>query len=329
MNWKYTTVLHGARKAMGLSVLEYCILDLIYQSQVHPSFSKEGWTDTSHRQIADFFGVSVGAVHKVCERMNGAEYLEINPGDPRLKRTTPAWFEVAYLDDDTIILDVQKVNVQKVNTKRSKSERKRSKSEQLNKEINSKVNNIVSLLNEKLSTSYKPTSKKTGELIRARLRDGFTEDDFRAVIEHKARAWKNTDLEKYLRPSTLFAVSHFEEYVQEARAARENQVNTDAALNDCELPAELAARYERYIARVIDRYPALFNSRCRVLSKGEFAGWVEHRTMPGLKFQYLENQILARIDTAHAEVNALQRLRENTQTMNEYIFAAFRKPQTA
>ena len=56
---------------------------------------------------------------------------------------------------------------------------------------------------------------KTRSFIRARLREGFTVDDFKTVIDKKARAWLgNRDMQKYLRPETLFGTK-FESYLNE------------------------------------------------------------------------------------------------------------------
>lgn len=71
---------------------------------------------------------------------------------------------------------------------------------------------IIRYLNEKAGTHYRD-SKETVKLIRARTKDGFTIDDFKKVIDKKVKEWKGTDRAMYLRPSTLFAPSHFEEYL--------------------------------------------------------------------------------------------------------------------
>lgn len=82
-----------------------------------------------------------------------------------------------------------------------------------------KDNNIYSLvidyLNRKASTNYRPTTKNTQSFINARVREGYTVEDFKKVIDSKSKDWLNTDFEKYLRPSTLFGTK-FENYLNEA-----------------------------------------------------------------------------------------------------------------
>jgi len=46
------------------------------------------------------------------------------------------------------------------------------------------------------------------------LKEGFTVDDFKKVIDIKASHWLNTDMEMYLRTQTLFGTK-FETYLNE------------------------------------------------------------------------------------------------------------------
>lgn len=69
-------------------------------------------------------------------------------------------------------------------------------------------------MNETTGSNYKATSKKTQSLIRARLLDGFTVDDFQTVITKKAKEWQETDMAQYLRPETLFGTK-FEGYLNQ------------------------------------------------------------------------------------------------------------------
>ena len=78
--------------------------------------------------------------------------------------------------------------------------------------INKTIVEILAYLNEKMGTHY-GESKETTRLINGRLGEGFTLDDFKKVIDKKVKEWKGTEQAQYIRPSTLFAPSHFEEYL--------------------------------------------------------------------------------------------------------------------
>lgn len=70
---------------------------------------------------------------------------------------------------------------------------------------------IVADLNSKAGTEYRPSSKKTQALIRARMAEGFSLSDFEHVHSVKCLEWLNTDKEQYLRPETLYGPK-FESY---------------------------------------------------------------------------------------------------------------------
>ena len=73
---------------------------------------------------------------------------------------------------------------------------------------------ICTRLNEKAGTAYRPTSGATQRLIKARLAEGFTVEDFYKVIDTKCAEWAGTDMAKYLRPETLFGTK-FENYLNQ------------------------------------------------------------------------------------------------------------------
>ena len=73
---------------------------------------------------------------------------------------------------------------------------------------------IIDYLNECTGKSYKATSKVATININARLKEGYTKDDFIKVISVKSTKWLNTKFEDYLTPNTLFG-NKFESYLNE------------------------------------------------------------------------------------------------------------------
>lgn len=73
---------------------------------------------------------------------------------------------------------------------------------------------IIDYLNSKTKAHYKASSKVNQRLIKARIKEGYTLEDFKTVINNKAFEWQHTDMWKYMRPSTLFG-SHFDDYLNE------------------------------------------------------------------------------------------------------------------
>lgn len=102
---------------------------------------------------------------------------------------------------ESLGVEVQKVeNPTQLNTNK----------ENTNNKIN--YNNIVDYLNLKAKTNYRSTTPKTQAFIRARMNEGFTEEDFKKVIDNMCSKWGGTDMAQYLRPETLFG-NKFEGYL--------------------------------------------------------------------------------------------------------------------
>lgn len=79
------------------------------------------------------------------------------------------------------------------------------------------INAIVTYLNEATNKQFRNDNATTIRLIVARLNNGFTLEQFKYVIDVKAAHWMNSEMEKYLRPETLFG-NKFESYLNETFA---------------------------------------------------------------------------------------------------------------
>ena len=84
---------------------------------------------------------------------------------------------------------------------------------------------VINYLNEKANSKYKATSKDNQKHIKARINEGYSFDDFKKVIDNMCSAWKNTEFENYLRPSTLFGVK-FENYLNWKKTGGNNNGST-------------------------------------------------------------------------------------------------------
>lgn len=105
-----------------------------------------------------------------------------------------------------------------------------------NKEI---IFRVVDYLNRKTNSSYKPEAKVTVKHINARIKEGFSPEDFKAVIDFKCAQWLgDADKQEFLRPKTLFC-SNFEGYLNASRRKQskinnkiETQEDIDRELKD-------------------------------------------------------------------------------------------------
>ena len=74
---------------------------------------------------------------------------------------------------------------------------------------------VIDYLNEKIGARYKASSAINKRLIDARVKEGYTLDDFKRVIDNKVASWaQDQKMSKYLRPQTLFGTK-FESYLNE------------------------------------------------------------------------------------------------------------------
>ena len=80
-------------------------------------------------------------------------------------------------------------------------------------------NLVINRLNELNNTKYKADSEETLKLIKGRLDEGYTQEDLLLVVDKMSYLWNREvkkdekDMRPYLRPSTLFRKSNFENYL--------------------------------------------------------------------------------------------------------------------
>ncbi len=119
---------------------------------------------------------------------------------------------VDYMNQKLGYIDIRDKNKEKKNIKR-KENSDEPKGSVVDGYIQP-VTEIVDYMNQKLGTHYKPKSQSTQKHIVARLKEGYSVEDFRKVIDKKCAQWMGSSMAKYLRPETLFG-SKFEGYLNE------------------------------------------------------------------------------------------------------------------
>ena len=91
---------------LNLTLNEYCVLDYIFKTQTHPNYTKDGYCSTSIRKMVEYFGITKSNLSDMLIRLTKAGFLENNE-DSTLRKVTPKFYNVAYLDD---LEDVEEVN---------------------------------------------------------------------------------------------------------------------------------------------------------------------------------------------------------------------------
>ena len=149
--------------------------------------------------------------YKVLRIKDNNAYTEISPAEPAVPalqepaNETPATIWQPSGNHLATQYSIGKDSIDKKNNILSDSD----ESDSINSDS---YKTIVDHLNQRAGTSYRASTKKTKSIIHARIKEGFTVDDFKTVIDKKCAEWLGTDMAKYLRPETLFGTK-FEGYL--------------------------------------------------------------------------------------------------------------------
>ena len=95
------------------------------------------------------------------------------------------------------------------------------------------INEILDYLNQKTGKRYTARSKSSVKIIRERLKEGYTVDEFKTVIQNKTNMWlNNPDMKIYLRPETLFCAKHFDSYLNDVEDEKQKRKREETEINE-------------------------------------------------------------------------------------------------
>ena len=146
----------------------------------------------------------------------------------------------------------------------TKNNESKSKSKSIDKEINinsadsetkksrfsEETEEIISYLNSKAGTHYRNVDSNR-KLITARMKEGYTVEDFKTVIDKKCDEWKGTDMQQFIRPVTLFQASKFENYLN--APVKKKQQNVVIPMPDFIKEQETAEREDKTPPWLVNR----------------------------------------------------------------------------
>jgi uncharacterized phage protein (TIGR02220 family) len=81
--------------------------------------------------------------------------------------------------------------------------------------LNQKARPIIDYLNEKTSSRFKHVDSQL-KFLRGRLGEGVTHEELCRVVDFKVAEWSGTDMERFLRPATLFNATKYQGYAERA-----------------------------------------------------------------------------------------------------------------
>lgn len=169
-------------------------LEKIIYAEIQSLDDEETGCFASNEYLAEFCQCSVPKISIAISKLIKLGYLELKSfnGRKRVLKIKSLPYKIYKAD-----IDINNNNI---------------KEKENNKDYNNIYNAVIDYLNQKAGTQYRSTTQSTQRHIGARIREGYTEQDLKAVIDKKVKEWKGTEWEKYLRPETLFG-NKFENYL--------------------------------------------------------------------------------------------------------------------
>ena len=120
------------------------------------------------------------------------------------------------------------------------------------------ISQIIKYLNEKTGKRFSPKSQTSIDFINGRLAEGKTLENFKRVIDVKVAKWGgDPKMVDYLRPSTLFRPTNFENYLNETLVIPSGQSTKKTTPEQDEYykarrkkEAEIQAKYKKEISDI-------------------------------------------------------------------------------
>ena len=165
--------------------------------------AREGYCYASNKYLAELFNITEISISNKIKKLEKENYIEIEyekRGCEVISRKIR--LKNILIDDYKKFIPTIKKNFKGNNISSN------------NTSNNNIYSAVIDFLNEKTGQHYKSSTPKTRNLINARVNEGFILEDFKKVIKKKTDEWKNTKMEMYLRPETLFGTK-FESYLNQ------------------------------------------------------------------------------------------------------------------
>jgi uncharacterized phage protein (TIGR02220 family) len=143
--------------------------------------------------------------------IDGKEYLQVHKFDQRVRAEKSKFPQMQADDGQLTVIGPTSAHVVGDGDGDDKTSSLSGKPDFVNGKRSQAVE-ILDFLNAKTGRNYQPVDANL-KMIAARLKEGATVDDCRAVIAMKCREWgADEKMEEYLRPATLFNATKFAQY---------------------------------------------------------------------------------------------------------------------
>ena len=210
--------------------------DLTLQEKVFiveiDSLDNEKGCFASNKHFSDFFGLSIGRVSQVINSLKKKGYIDIEyirenkEIVERIIKINKPPYPIYYSKEGYLENDKNPIKY----SKEGYLENDKGNNTLSNNTLSNNTNiyipyrEIIDCLNQLAGTHYKSSTNKTKTVIKARWNEGFELMDVQTVSKKKCDEWIGTDMEKYLRPETLFG-NKFENYLNQKIITKKSQMS--------------------------------------------------------------------------------------------------------
>lgn len=210
-------ILIPVNKILASNKLKY--FDKLIYGELYTIFNSCSQFQLNRKLLSAPINSKKNGAQRVTTALHHLEKLRLIVIKPVNDKSTKSKKAIGYIVFNTGLNKVTEVNKQvaKAN-KQNKKVTKRQKIKEQTKFATTRK--VIDFLNKEVGSRYR-YAKGSEKLIIGRLNDGYSIDDFKTVISFKAKEWIGTKWQSFLRPSTLFRPSNFDNYLNAARMSRE------------------------------------------------------------------------------------------------------------
>ena len=141
------------------------------------------------------------------------------------KEDTSEYERIQSYENDTVEYDRIRPHTKDTKAKEKAKANAKAKEKKIDNALLAQAaSQIIGHLNEQTGANYRSESKATQTKIHARMAEGYTVEDFVAVIDKKCAEWlHDPKMQAYLRPETLFGTK-FESYLNAPERGKQNGI---------------------------------------------------------------------------------------------------------
>lgn len=98
--WRDIHIRNDSRVDLGISLLDYAILDIVFKSQRSSRYSEDGYCKTGCRRMGRSLGFTKDQVHRRIKKLEEKKLIEIN--EKGHKKVTEKFTSLLEMDEDEV-----------------------------------------------------------------------------------------------------------------------------------------------------------------------------------------------------------------------------------